>query len=301
SGSDRSRATMLSLLFLVAAVFYGVDAGPTPIVMWHGMGDSCCSATSMGPLMEKIKKQIPGVYMYSVQLGNSAMQDREKGFLANMNDEIAGICAKIASDPNLGGGYNSIGLSQGGQFLRAVAERCPNPPMKNLVSLGGQHQGVYGLPHCIGDTPVCDGIRELLDKGAYIDYIQNTIVQAQYFHDSDDEELYRTKSIFIAEINNELTQNDEYKKNLANLEQLILVKFTEDTMVVPRDSSWFGFYKEKDIDTIVPYNETKLYTEDRIGLRTLDESNRLQFYTMEGDHLQIDMKVLDQILDKYFK
>lgn len=30
------------------------------------------------------------------------------------------------------------------------------------------------------------------------------IVQAQYFHDSDDEELYRTKSIFIAEINNEL-------------------------------------------------------------------------------------------------
>lgn len=32
-------------------------------------------------------------------------------------------------------------------------------------------------------------------------------------------------------------QNDAYKTNLANLEQLILVKFAADSMVVPRDSS----------------------------------------------------------------
>lgn len=24
---------------------------------------------------------------------------------------------------------------------RAVAQRCPSPPMKNLISVGGQHQG----------------------------------------------------------------------------------------------------------------------------------------------------------------
>ncbi|GMR47125.1 hypothetical protein PMAYCL1PPCAC_17320 [Pristionchus mayeri] len=292
---------MLPLLVLVASATALVAADPTPIVLWHGMGDTCCSVGSMGSLMNSIKKEIPGVYMYSVELGSNTLQDREKGFLANMNDEIEGICKKIAADPKLAGGFNAIGLSQGGQFLRAVAQRCPNPPMKNLVTLGGQHQGVYGFPHCAGDTPLCDEIRSLLDEGAYIDWIQNTIVQAQYFHDSDDEELYRTKSIFIAEINNELKQNDAYKENLSKLEQLILVKFTEDSMIVPRDSSWFGFYAEKDIDTIVPFNETKLYTEDRIGLRTLDQSGRLQFYTMEGDHLQIDMKVFNQILDKYFK
>lgn len=45
------------------------------------------------------------------------IQDREMSFLANMNDEIAGICAKIAADPKLAGGYNAIGMSQGGQFL----------------------------------------------------------------------------------------------------------------------------------------------------------------------------------------
>ena len=39
--------------------------------------------------------------------------------------------------------YNALGFSQGGQFLRAVAQRCPQG-MKNLVTFGGQHQGVYG-------------------------------------------------------------------------------------------------------------------------------------------------------------
>lgn len=27
---------------------------------------------------------------------------------------------------------------------RAVAQRCPDPPMRNLVTFGGQHQGVFG-------------------------------------------------------------------------------------------------------------------------------------------------------------
>ena len=35
-------------------------------------------------------------------------------------------------------GYNAIGFSQGGQFLRGVAQKCPG--MKNLISFGGQHQ-----------------------------------------------------------------------------------------------------------------------------------------------------------------
>ena len=37
-------------------------------------------------------------------------------------------------------GYHAMGFSQGGQFLRAVAQKCPQG-MKTLVSFGGQHQG----------------------------------------------------------------------------------------------------------------------------------------------------------------
>ena len=51
-------------------------------------------------------------------------------------------------------GYNAIGFSQGGQFLRGVAQKCPG--MKNLISFGGQHQVkltflYVSLKHLIGN------------------------------------------------------------------------------------------------------------------------------------------------------
>lgn len=55
---------------------------------------------------------------------------------------------------------------------RAVAQRCPDPPMKFLISLGGQHQGVYGLPRC--DYPnsiVCSAISKLLNTAAYVRWV----------------------------------------------------------------------------------------------------------------------------------
>lgn len=50
---------------------------------------------------------------------------------------------------------------------RAVAQRCASPPVLNLISFGGQHQGIYGLPHCGYPNKWCDYIREVLTYGAY--------------------------------------------------------------------------------------------------------------------------------------
>ena len=75
-------------------------------------------------------------------------------------------------------------FSQGGQFLRAIAQRCPTPPMLNLISVGGQHQGVFGFPKCPGDNEtVCNYIRELLRFGVYEKVVQDHIVQAEYWQD----------------------------------------------------------------------------------------------------------------------
>ena len=75
-------------------------------------------------------------------------------------------------------------FSQGGQFLRAIAQRCPNPPMLNLISIGGQHQGVFGFPRCPGDNvTICNYIRELLRFGVYESFVQEHLVQAEYWQD----------------------------------------------------------------------------------------------------------------------
>ncbi|CAD6197319.1 unnamed protein product [Caenorhabditis auriculariae] len=276
-------------------------AMPVPVVLWHGMGDCCCNPMSMGSMIRLLEEQIPGIHVHSLKLGENIASDTERGFFANMNEMVALACKHIKEDPNLAQGYNAMGFSQGGQFLRAVAQRCPDPPMKNLISVGGQQQGVFGMPYCPGDTFVCNSIRKLLDLGAYTSYVQDKVVQAQYWHDPYAEEEYKKKSIFLADINNEREINATYKQNLLKLKNFVLVLFKRDSMVVPKESAWFGFYKPGDEDTILQMNETRLYSEDRIGIKKLNESGRLHFLAVDGDHLQVPRAVYIDIFNKFFK
>jgi hypothetical protein len=39
------------------------DAATHAVVLWHGMGDTCCLPTSMGYVKKMIEKAIPGVYV----------------------------------------------------------------------------------------------------------------------------------------------------------------------------------------------------------------------------------------------
>jgi palmitoyl-protein thioesterase len=88
------------------------------------------------------------------------------------------VCEMIANDPALQNGFNAIGFSQGGQFLRAVAQRCPSPRMRNLITVGSQHQGVFGFPNCPGEINFyCDIVRDLLNYGVYTDAVQAFLVQ----------------------------------------------------------------------------------------------------------------------------
>lgn len=41
----------------------------------------------------------------------------ENGFLMNVNDQVDVVCKQLNNDTKLASGYNSVGFSQGGQFL----------------------------------------------------------------------------------------------------------------------------------------------------------------------------------------
>lgn len=263
---------------------------PIPIVLWHGMGDSCCNPLSMGSIKSYLESNIPNVYVLSLEIGNNIIEDMENGFFMNVNKQIQIACKQLSADQNLKDGYNALGFSQGGQFLRAVAQRCPNPPMFNLISFGGQHQGVYGLPHCPGEnSTICNYIRKLLNYGAYIDWIQDSLVQAEYWHDPLQENLYKNKSVFLADINNENTKNQTYKENLLKLKNFVMIRFSEDTMVDPPISEWFGFYDPGQAKVTHTLQDSPLYKEDWLGLKEMNENGKLHFLMAVGDHLQIDL------------
>merc|ERR1712236_50157 len=302
ASTTMNTANLFFLLFYLGAVCSG--DGPTPIVLWHGMGDSCCNPISMGNIKNFLEDEISGVYVHSIMIGSNIIVDMESGFFRDTNRQVSEVCEMMANDPELQDGYNAIGFSQGGQFLRAVAQRCPNPPMKNLVTFGAQHQGVFGFPNCPGEINFfCDIVRDLLNYGAYVDFVQDFLVQAQYWHDPLHFDTYVEKSKFIAEINNEKdVKNASYAINLSSLENFVMVKNTEDSMVEPRESSHFEFYVPGQADVILPLRESPLYVEDRIGLKALDEAGKLHFMDVEGDHLQFSRQwFIDNIINVFFK
>ncbi|XP_047026602.1 palmitoyl-protein thioesterase 1 [Helicoverpa zea] len=293
----------MKTLFILLCVIKLISGTPTPIVMWHGMGDTCCLSFSLGGIKVFLEKNIPGVYVNSLKVGNSSIEDLENGYFMNPNKQVEYVCGLLAADPQLKDGFNAIGFSQGSQFLRAVVQRCGHllPKIKNLISLGGQHQGVYGLPHCGALMhPTCDYIRQLLNYAAYENWVQNALVQATYWHDPLDDEAYIHKSIFLSDINNEIMANKTYIQNLNNLDHLVLVKFDNDTIVQPRETEWFGYYEPGQSKKLLPLRETKIYTEDRLGLKKMDKEGKLILLSTVGDHLRFsDTWFIDNILKPY--
>ncbi|XP_078037831.1 palmitoyl-protein thioesterase 1 [Augochlora pura] len=292
--------TLLLPILLCICVTNNVNCY-TPVVLWHGMGDSCCFSFSLGSIKKLIEDTLPGVYVYSIRIGNNVVEDVEHSYLGNINQQISEVCDLLSKDEQLKNGYNAIGFSQGAQFLRAVIQRCPNPPVKNFISMGGQHQGVFGLPNCVSlRNGICQRIAHAIKYGAYLSYVQDKVIQATYWHDPNQEEEYKHKSILMADINNELVINETYKDNIRKLNAMVLVRFNNDTMVTPRESEWFGFFKPGQDRMIQTFEQTDLFIQDRLGLQALYDARKIHFLALPGNHLQFTEKwFVNNVINKY--
>ena len=80
---------------------------------------------------------------------------------------------------------------------------------------------------------------------------------------------------------------------------MVLVKFTRDEILDPIETQWFGFYHPGQVTTIQPFNETELYKEDWIGLRTLDESDRLDLLPIDRDHMDVPDSDFKYLIKNY--
>ena len=94
------------------------------------------------------------------------------------------------------------------QFLRGLAQRCPSPRMRTLISIGGQHRGIYGLPVCgqMDDVTsglafaVCDAMRSFVSFLTRLPIIRSYSVQAQYWHDPHDPGWGKLRYNFIGKL-----------------------------------------------------------------------------------------------------
>jgi palmitoyl-protein thioesterase len=259
-----------------------------------------------------------------------------------VNQQLVFVAEQLAAIPELRNGFDAIGFSQGthpcialsrvlnpgtilrlgGQFLRAFVERYNSPPVNNLITFGSQHMGVSDIPACRPYDFFCQIARRAAKGAVYSDWAQNNLIQAsttsvklqpprnldllqaQYFRDPAQLETYLSASRFLADINNELpaSRNATYASNIASLNKLVLLLFTEDKTVVPKESAWFGSEDDPKRFTnaqqplhvprpqdksIIPVHLHPLYTEDWIGIQELDLRDSLVFDVCEGEHMAI--------------
>ncbi|KOS20470.1 Palmitoyl-protein thioesterase 1 [Escovopsis weberi] len=277
------------------------DDTPLPIVLWHGLGDSFDSegVRAVGELAEAIH---PGTFFYPIALGADGNADRQASFFGNVTEQVSAVCAALAAHPILSTApaIDAIGFSQGGQFLRGYVERCNRPPVRSLVTFGSQHTGIREFRACGVMDVMCRAAMALLRYNTWAAAVQGRLVPAQYFRDAGrDYDAYLQHSNFLADINNERpAKHAAYAGNIRALANFVMFMFEEDGTVIPRESSLFAEAGED--GEVVPLRETRLYTEDWLGLRALDERGGLRFRMIEGEHMRIGNKVMEQTLRDFF-
>ncbi|KAN0041862.1 hypothetical protein ACTFIV_004412 [Dictyostelium citrinum] len=297
----------MKLLFFICLIIscyliqYSNSENIRPVVLWHGLGDSGLDPLTMGKLKELIENQLPGVYVKNIAIGNSIAEDSFNSFFKNVNEQLEMVCKMLKEDTNLTSGFNAVGLSQGGQFLRGYVERCNDPPVYNLISLGGQHQGVSSLPRCTAlNSTLCKIADDLVELGVYEKYVQDTLVPGEYWQDPFNYDEYVEKSVFLADINNVRPEkNQTYKDNLLSVNNFVLGEFLADTIVIPRESELFGYYAPGQDNVILPMEKTDLYIEDWIGIQQLDNEGRLIKISCPGNHLQFTDQWFNQNVIPY--
>jgi palmitoyl-protein thioesterase len=254
-----------------------------------------------------------GIFKHLVYVDPDSKKDLHATFYGNVDEQVELVARQLKGLPLLSDGFDAIGFSQGGQFLRAYTERYNDPPVRNLITFGSQHMGVSDIPPCKPYDLLCNLARNALRAGVYSEWAQQNLVQAQYYRDPAQLEKYLESNHFLSSINNERPaphKNETYAANLAQLDALVLVLFAQDSTVIPKESSWFGSYpsipapeREEDEDggrkAIVSMREQPLYNEDWIGLRTLDESGRVVLVSCDAEHMHLSLECWQPLVEKY--
>ena len=301
--------SFLSFTFAVPVLVPESSPKALPLLIWHGLGDryDADGLHSTGDLAQKVH---PGTYVYYIRTDEDGGTDRTNTFFGNISTQITEVCAAIHnetrlhdSDKNLR--VDALGFSQGGQFLRGLLERCEGLSIRSLVTFGSQHNGIAEFQTCGTFDFVCKGATALVKNNAWTEYVQNKVVPAQYYRTINEttglgSKEYLEGSNFLADVNNERDKkNETYAAKIASLEKFAMFVFDEDVTVVPRETGWFAEVNATSGE-VTPLRERRMYKEDWLGLKKLDEKGGLLFRNASGAHMELSDKILRMTFEEFF-
>ncbi|WOO85888.1 Palmitoyl-protein thioesterase 1 [Vanrija pseudolonga] len=286
-------------------------ASPRPLVIWHGLGDTAHSE-GMDAFAERVRELYPGIYVHNVVAPRDASSSEESragwwGSAVGLGEDV---CEQLSEIDELAGGFDAIGFSQGGLFIRYYAQYCNDPPVRNLITFGSPHFGIAALIPCPDPpTVACTLAARAAKAGIYTGWAQRNLIQAQYYRDPARLDEFLLANQFIRALNGEGGLDDDGEPTgrehgglgLGQVENVVAIAFDEDETVVPGLSAHWATIDTNNASTVVPLKEQQLYQDDLIGLRALDKKGRLHLLTCPGRHMEIggDGECGDKVLEKW--
>jgi palmitoyl-protein thioesterase len=283
------RTYMKIYLLIILLINLSTIQSALPVAVFHGIGDSCLINPGMTSFTKKFADRLK-VYAKCIETGGGPID-----WFTSFNSQAEKACKQIQNDPNFQGDFAVIGLSQGALLARYIIQSCEmKGQVRRYISIGGPQMGVGSFPQCTGGV-FCKYINKLVGTAVYFSFVQNHVGPAGYFKDIGNYQNYLSYSSFLADLNNEKSEkNQTYKEKFSNLEKVVLIKFSEDTMIIPKETAWFQFYDSA--HQVQDIKETDFYKQDYIGFRKLAEENKIIFNTIEGNHLQFSDDDIDNLM-----
>ena len=235
-----------------------------PIVVLHGLESS---SEKMIPLCEWIEDTFDKKVI-NIEIGNG----EKTSLYTPLPEQLTELCDTIYKNKDLENGFDFIGISQGGLLARGYVEQCNDYPVHNLITLVSPHGGAF--------------MRDSIENNfMYTQFSQKHISFAGYWRNPTKLEIYLDKSVYLPYINNEKLHisMEKQKQNIISLSNFVMIWSPNDEIVYPSESGKFSFL-DKDMN-IIPMDETDIYKEDTLGLKYLDDEDRLHIYKTNCSHV----------------
>lgn len=235
-----------------------------PIVVLHGLESS---SEKMIPLCEWIEDTFDKKVI-NIEIGNG----EKTSLYTPLPEQLTELCDTIYKNKDLENGFDFIGISQGGLLARGYVEQCNDYPVHNLITLVSPHGGAF--------------MRDSIENNfMYTQFSQKHISFAGYWRNPTKLEIYLDKSVYLPYINNEKLHisMEKQKQNIISLSNFVMIWSPNDEIVYPSESGKFSFL-DKDMN-IIPMDKTDIYKEDTLGLKYLDDEDRLHIYKTNCSHV----------------
>ncbi|KAL0208468.1 hypothetical protein P9112_011055 [Eukaryota sp. TZLM1-RC] len=259
---------ILLLLLCLSNVF-----ALTPVVLLHGVVDSAKSMEELADLIHN--HYFDEVYIHNAEIGNGFWDS----FLIPVWEQVDLLWERLNADPQLVDGFHAVAHSQGTLIFRGYIEKYNDigPKVISFTSLAGVHGGQFGIPKVLSPY-----ISEIIAKIPYDPHVQKAFSFAQYWKSPYQLERYVNKSLFLSELDNEKVFNQTYKDNLLSLEFFLAFWSPMDEVIIPPCSGAFCFFQANSSRITEPREETKVYVEDLVGVRTLEKEGRFAEVKVDG-------------------